>query len=188
MRAASRILAATAILAACHGRNPAGLDGGMATADGTADVGAQEPGIIRGAGGKVIARVASAYVIESPDSDGTTVVYLFSRPVRCLDLSVPDWDRSLEEGTQVVKVTLSGGSPGRYRVLGSTPTRGEASLEASRATPRGAVQEVRASQGWLVLDALVPRGAAAGSFGVDLDRDRWDARFEAEFCQGGHEP
>ena len=53
-------------------------------------------GSVRGA---PFTHIAAAFVIENPDSDATTVVYLFSNPVRCLDLSFAGWDQTIASGT-----------------------------------------------------------------------------------------
>src|SRR5580698_11022514 len=57
---------------------------------------------------------AMALWIESPDMESTTVIYLLSKPVRCLDLSFSDWDRHLPGGTTFLELTFFGHSPGTF--------------------------------------------------------------------------
>jgi len=151
---------------------------------------AEEQGTIAGAaGGTPFTRVAAAFVIESPDADATTVVYLFSNPVRCLDLSFSGWDRTVENGTLVLELRLLGKAPGSFlAVTDPTFSAHEAAAEWMRTSADPPPVDVRSKGGWITLDSLSPRGPATGTFSLDFGASQLAGSFKAAFCAGGHEP
>jgi hypothetical protein len=149
-----------------------------------------EDGTIAGsAGGAPFTRIASAFVIENPESEVTTVVYLFSNPVRCLDLSFSGWDRTITNGTLVLELKLMGKAPGSFLAV-STPTLSmrEAAAQWMRASADPPPIEVRSTGGWVTLDTLVPRGPTTGTFSLAFGTGQVTGGFKAAFCAGGHEP
>jgi hypothetical protein len=140
------------------------------------------------AGGAPFPQVAASFVIESPDSDATTVIYLLSKPARCLDLSFSGWDRTIPKNTLILELKILGKAPGSFLVV-TTPDLSlrEGSAEWSR-TAEAQPVEVRSTGGWITLDALSPRRPAKGSFMLEFGRDRLTGKFNAAFCAGGHEP
>ncbi len=154
------------------------------------DAPADEQGTIAGAaGGTPFNRVAAAFVIESPDSDATTVVYLFSNPVRCLDLSFSGWDRAVSNGTLVLELKLLGKAPGTFLAVkdGALSVR-EATAEWMRTSADPPPVEVRSRGGFITLETLSARGPATGAFSLDFGASRLTGTFKAAFCPGGHEP
>ena len=135
-----------------------------------------------------MANVLSTYVIENPDSEETTVVYLFSTPVRCLDLSLPDWDTSIGEANLALEVVVGGREPGMYRVVDSSPARGEASIRTVRSPSHARSAELHAVNGWVRLEAATPGSSVKGSFEATVGASGWVARFNADDCPGGHQP
>jgi hypothetical protein len=101
-------------------------------------------------GGVRFTDVAAAFVIESPDSDATTVIYLFSKSVRCVDLSFSRWDRAIATGTLVLDLKLLGKDRGSFLSV-TTPTisRREAAAEWVRTSAKGVEKEARSSGGWI---------------------------------------
>jgi hypothetical protein len=83
-------------------------------------------------------------VIESPDSDTTTVIYLLSKPVRCVDLSFSGWDRALGTGSSVLE-------------LNSTD-------DAAPVEPRGPTNGPPANGLALAAPGIVPRATGASGF------------------------
>jgi hypothetical protein len=141
------------------------------------------------ADGRDFGPVAASFVIESPDSSAATIVYLFSKPVRCLDLSFSDWDQSIGSNTMVLELDIVGKAPGSYLVVDSpAPSPREAGVRVARAGARGASPESRATGGWLTIDGLSPGGPARGSFTVTFGSRQMTGSFDAAFCPGGHEP
>jgi hypothetical protein len=133
--------------------------------------------------------VATSFVIESPDSNAATVVYLFSKPVRCLDLSFSAWDQALDPNTMVLELDLVGKAPGSYLAVDTpTPSQREAVIRVARASARGGPRELRANGGWLTIDSLSPGGPARGSFAVTFGSHPMSGKFDAAFCPEGHEP
>jgi hypothetical protein len=139
-------------------------------------------------GGVPFPQVAAAFVIESPDSDATTVIYLLSKPARCLDLSFSGWDRTIARGTSILELKVLGKAAGSFLVV-TAPTLSlrEGSADWTR-TGEPQPVEVRSTGGWITLDSLSTRGPATGTFSLELGRDRLTGTFNAAFCAGGHEP
>jgi len=156
----------------------------------TSDDAAEEKSTIAGSVGRMpFIHVRAAFVIESPDSDATTVVYLFSNPVRCLDLSFSGWDRTIANGTLVLELKLLGNAPGAFlAVTSSTLSARQAAAEWMRTSAEPPPVEVRSTGGRVTLDALVPRGPATGTFALDFGASQLTGSFKAAFCAGGHEP
>jgi hypothetical protein len=140
-------------------------------------------------GGSAFTQVASAFLIDSPDSDAATVIYLLSRPARCIDLSFTGWDRALTRGTSVLEIELLGKAPGSFLAV-TSPTLApfEAAVEFERPSSDGFGTESRSTGGWVTLERLPPRGAATGRFNLDFGGDHLAGTFNASFCPGGHQP
>jgi hypothetical protein len=153
-----------------------------------ADGGTLDVGSVRGADGALIAPRESSFVIESPDADAATVVYLFSKPVRCLDLSLPGWDKLMGDKTFVLEIVLGGKGPGTYRVTTTALGPDGASVQVPRSSGRAGGESLQAGDGAVRLESRRPRGAAQGSFDVTVGGRQWLARFDAEYCAGGHQP
>jgi hypothetical protein len=193
-RAARRLTGIAAVaLVACKGRDASPtLDvlpasSSKASAEGMAvDATSTITGSV---GGTPFTDVAAAFVIESPDSDTTTVIYLFSKPVRCLDLSFSEWDRALGTGSSVLELKVLGKAPGSYLSV-ATPTLSprEAAAEWKRTSATGVANEVRSSGGWITVDSLFPSGPATGTFALEFAAGHLTGRFNAAFCTDGHEP
>jgi hypothetical protein len=133
--------------------------------------------------------VAAAFAIESPESEGTTVIYLTSPPLRCIDLSFSGWDRLTATGTLILQLKVLGKRPGRYlAVLPQTLSPGEGTAKWMRSERARVSSEEDAQGGWITIDTLSPRGRVSGSFAVDFSADRLAGSFDAEFCANGHEP
>jgi hypothetical protein len=185
-------LLATIALFACKNRepSPAPENAPLPPAPVAVDASADDQGTIAGAaGGTPFTHVAAAFVIESPDSDATTVVYLFSNPVRCLDLSFAGWDRAVSNGTLVLELKLLGKAPGTFLAV-TTPTLSarEAAAEWMRTSADPPPVEVRSKSGFIRLETLSTRGPATGAFSLDFGASRLTGTFKAAFCAGGHEP
>jgi hypothetical protein len=140
-------------------------------------------------GGVAFTDIATAFVIESPDLDTTTVIYLLSKPARCLDLSFSEWDRLIATGTSVLELKLVGHAPGSFLAV-TTPTLSprEAAAEWMRISAKGVANEVRSSGGRILLDSISPRGPATGSFALAFGGGQLTGRFNAAFCPNGYEP
>lgn len=186
-----RTLSAVALaLFACKARDSRSGSGGLPVPPGPSPAeNATEQNTIAGrAGGAPFTQVAAAFVIESPDSDATTVIYLLSKPARCLDLSFSGWDRTIAKGTLVLELKVLGKTPGSFLVV-TAPTLSlrEGSADWTR-TDEAQPVEVRSTGGWITLDSLSPRGPATGTFSLEFGSDRLTGTFNAAFCAGGHEP
>ena len=145
----------------------------------------QGPGTIAGAaGGTPFTHVAAAFVIDGPESDATTVVYLFSNPVRCLDLSFSAWDRAVSNGTLVLELKLLGTAPGTFLVVtGSTLSVREAAVEWMRTSVDPPPVEVRSKGGFVRLETLSTSGPATGAFSLDFGASRLTGTFMAALAR-----
>ncbi len=140
-------------------------------------------------GGTGFAEVGTAFMIESPDSDASTVIYLLSKAVSCIDLSFSGWIDALESGTTVLELEVFCKVPGSFLVVTTpTPSWHQATASLSRTSANGASSEARSTGGWINLDSLSYRGVATGSFDLTFAKGRLTGEFEAAFCQNGHEP
>jgi len=153
-------------------------------------VGAKVENVVAGvACGAPFSHVSSALRIESPDSNATTVIYLLSNPVTCVDLSFAGWDRTVIQGTTVLELKVFGKTPGTYRV-GEGPVNArvaavECSRNAGRRAHRRGALDGGLGQPRYAVSVVLPR----------LDISRSTSRevhvtgtFDATFCPGGHEP
>ncbi len=187
------VVLASFVTPACNGRDapPApGVLAGPLAAAGIDDSGRTGESSIAGAvNGAAFAEVPAAFVIESPDSDGTTVIYLLSKPARCVDLSFSHWVDAIESGTSVLELMVSGKAPGGFFVATApTPSWHQAAASVSRTSIAGASNEARSTGGWITLESLSNRGPATGSFDLKFTTGRLTGKFNAAFCPNGHEP
>ncbi len=148
-----------------------------------------ENAIAGSAGGVPFSQVEAAFVIENPESDLATVIYLLSKPVRCIDLSFAGWDRTITSGTLVLELKILGTSPGRYvAVAAPTLFPGESAAQWMRTSSDPPPVEVRSQGGWIDVDSLSSHGDAKGAFMLAFGANRLTGKFNAAFCPNGHEP
>jgi hypothetical protein len=127
--------------------------------------------------------------IGSPDSDATTVVYLFSHAVSCADLCSPAWDQRIANGTQVLEMKMFGTMPATYQAVTTlTPAPGEASVNFTRSSTTGTPMEVSGSGGTVTLSTLQANTLATGTFSLMFGGQAVSGSFNAVYCPGGHEP
>ena len=154
------------------------------------DGGARRENAIAGsAAGTAFTTVEAAFVIESPESYATTVIYLLSKPVRCVDLSFSEWERAIPDGTMVLELKVFGNAPGAFLTVTTTPhSPREATADWMRTTPRGAEKVIPSDGGWITIDSLSSHGPATGTFALDFGASQLAGTFNATFCANGHEP
>jgi hypothetical protein len=132
---------------------------------------------------------AAAFVIETPDDESTTVIYVFSRPVRCIDLSFAGWDMHLPGGTTFLELKVSGHVPGTvWAVQAERPAAGQVVVTYARPFVGGDSREVRASGGTVTLAAIAARGPASLNLSLAFGGHALTGGLAALFCPGGHEP
>jgi len=150
----------------------------------------EDMGVVRGsADGAPFRAVAASWRIESPEVEGATVVYLFSQPMACVDLSFAEWDGVMEDGATVLAIEVFGKEPGNYLAASATsPSPQTARAVWMRRSRRGASLDLQASGGSVTLDAISPLGAARGSFALTFGTGSVTGEFRASFCADGHEP
>jgi hypothetical protein len=159
---------------------PARIEDGARTGDSV---------VVGAAGGAGFAEVGAAFVVENPDSDETTVIYLLSKTTRCVDLSFSRWVDAIESGTTVLELKVFGKVPGTFLVVTTpTPSGRQATAAVSRTSTKGASNEARSTGGWITLESLPNRDSATGSFDLKFTTGHLTGKFNAAFCPNGHEP
>jgi hypothetical protein len=105
--------------------------------------------------------------IESPDVRGATFVYLFSRPIRCTDLSFTGWDRTLDDGTLLLAIEMFGATPGDYlAVRGPGATDHQAIVQWIGPSKPHASGSAVADGGWVTQGTTRARSRVDVTFGT----------------------
>jgi hypothetical protein len=132
---------------------------------------------------------SAAFLIENADLESTTVLYIFSTPVNCLDLSFSEWDRRLARGTNFLELKIFGRAQRPLPVeMTGTPGPGEAVARYARSAAPETSNETRATGGTITLTKFLPRSSATVSFSLAFGRNHLNGNVTAAFCPGGHEP
>ena len=147
------------------------------------------PGAVSGSGDGLPFTNAVAYLIESPDVESTTVIYVFSKPPRCVDLSFSAWDQHIAPGTTFLELKVFGRDSKRLPVvMAETPGPGESVANYVRTAAPEASRELRATGGTVTLGVFIPRSSASVSFSLSFGANHMTGNVSAVFCPGGHEP
>ncbi len=151
-------------------------NGGSGTISGTADA-------------NPFTKVATAYLAGAPDSAGTTVVFLFSNPMKCADIGAAGWDARIANGTQILELKIFGQTPGTFTAVTTvTPAPGEVSVNYTLSSTSTTPKEMGSSGGSLVLESLMAGTSASGTFDIKFGANSLLGKFDAIFCAGGREP
>jgi hypothetical protein len=158
------------------------IDGGS-----SADAG---PSTISGsADGTPFTNVASSYWIGAPDDPTTTVVFVFSKPTACKDLSPPGWDKRITDGTQFLEMKMFGLTPATYNVTTSlTPAPGEASVNYTLSSQSSTPAESGSSAGTVTLSTITAKKNVTGNFALKFSSNSVAGTYDAMYCPGGNEP
>jgi hypothetical protein len=153
--------------------------------------------------------VSNAWWIEKPDprvaggSVVSTVVYLFSRPVPCGNLSTPKWDENREPAdTENLEIEMAWSGPTQptppppisYQAVsaskGSVPPSGMAGVfyQVTPQQPPGPPMEWPVTSGTVILTGLNPNVRATGTFDVTFVGGHVTGHFDALYCPNGREP
>jgi len=146
-------------------------------------------GISGAVAGSTFSGGATSLAVAGDEADRRMVVYVFSQPATCLDLSFSGWDEHRPEGTMVVSFEVMSPRPGTFAVTTNEALRsGEASVTFTRWTGAGPPRQLRADRGTVVLRAVTNNRSVAGRVVLWFGRDRLSGDFDASFCSTGHEP
>ena len=146
-------------------------------------------GISGAVAGSTFSGGATSLAVAGDAADRRMVVYVFSQPATCLDLSFSGWDEHRPDGTMVVSFEVMNPSPGTFAVTTNEALRsGEASVTFTRWTGAGPPKQLRADRGTVVLRAVTKNRSVAGRVVLWFGRDRLTGDFDATFCSTGHEP
>ncbi len=161
-----------------------------ATADVATPPAGSGTGTVTGSvGGAPFGSVATALWAGAADDPSTTVVYVFSKPVACSELTTPGWDTRITNGTSVLEMKSFGTTPGSYKVVTTlTPAPGEASVNYTLSSTMGTPKEDGSTMGTVTLTTLTPSTSAKGSFTLTFGTSSISGSFDAVYCPGGHEP
>ncbi len=171
-------------------QDASGTDAGPSTVDAASVADGGGSGEVSGsADGSPFTTLATSYVIGAPDSAATTVVFVFSKPVRCVDLATPGWDSRIADKTQFLEIKFFGKEPGMFTAVTTvTPAPGEASVNYTLSSTSATPNEIGAKGGTTTLTSVVPEGSAGGAFALMFGSNSLKGTFNAVFCPGGHEP
>ena len=165
-------------------------DSALATDSGAPTDGSTGGSTVSGsADGTPFDTAAMALWLGAPDDPATTVVYVFSKPVKCSDLSTPGWDKRITNATQFLEMKMFGTTPATYKVTGSpTPAPGEAAVNYTLSSTAGVPKETAGTAGTVTLATVVATTDATGSFALTFGTHSVTGTYDATFCPGGHEP
>jgi len=128
--------------------------------------------------------------IGAPDSAASTVVYVFSAPIKCSEISKVGWDTRVADKTQALELKMIGTTaPATFTVVMSpTPAPGQASVNYTLTSQTGTPGEVISSGGTVTLSALKASTSATGSFDLQFGANALKGAFMATYCATGVEP
>jgi hypothetical protein len=150
--------------------------GGSNTITGTAD-------------GTPFTTVATSLWIGAPDDPATTVVYVFSKPVKCSDISSPGWDTRITNATQFLEMKMFGTKVATYKVTTSkTPAAGDASVNYTLSTTTGTPAETVGNSGTVTLATITAKTNVTGNFALKFGTHDVSGTYDATFCAAGTEP
>jgi hypothetical protein len=155
-------------------------------------------------GGTMFGTVATAWFIGHPDSNTTTVVYMFNHAVDCHDAAIKfgtmGWDMNLPANTQFMELKAFGPipavtpatPPGDYTVTTSmNPTTGEAAINHSLAPGGGAASGETIGNSGKITVATISASKVTGSFTITFPSPPGGTlmgTFDAGLCDVGVEP
>lgn len=162
---------------------------GSKKSSGTPEVAAGSGTIAGGVGGQAFATVGAAYHVGSPDDPATSVVYLFSNPILCSEITSTGWDGSITDGTDILEIKAVGTAAAVYPVS-SLPTApsGDASVNYTLSSTTGTPVETIGTSGSVTFTTLTGGASATGSFTIGFAGSSLTGTFDAAFCAAGREP
>jgi len=169
----------------------AGATGAAGTgAAGTGAAGATGNTIMGSADGTPFTNATTVLWIGAPDSAASTVVYVFSAPIKCSEISKVGWDTRVADKTQALELKMIGTTaPATFTVVMSpTPAPGQASVNYTLTSQTGTPGEVISSGGTVTLSALKASTSATGSFDLQFGANALKGAFMATYCATGVEP
>ena len=124
--------------------------------------------------------------IGMPDDPSQTVLYVFNKPIECIDISTSGWDARLPMGTQFFEIIAGDTVPATYAVA-SMPGKLQATVTFSYAGGMMPTEKV-GSSGKVVIDAFTMSAHAVGTFDVTVTGGALKGSFDATSCASGREP
>ena len=180
MRNRALLLLAVVLSAACGSKKNGGSTPGVAHGTGT---------ISGGVGGQPFNTVGAAYHIGAPDDASTAVVYLFSNPILCSDITAAGWDGAITDGTDILEIKAIGTTAAVYPVSNApTAPSGDASVNYTLSSTTGTPVETIGTSGSVTFTTLTSGSSAVGSFTIGFAGSSLTGTFDAAFCAAGREP
>jgi hypothetical protein len=135
-------------------------------------------------GATAFGSVGNALWIGAPDSPTETVLFLFSRPIRCDEILKVGWDGRIAPDAQMFEVVAIGTAPGTYDVPGTaSPLRGQV---AHTFLENGFERD--ATSGAVTLTMVSAGKSITGNFSVLFEANAMTGTFDAAWCARGVEP
>jgi hypothetical protein len=157
--------------------------GGSVAANGTSVTGTAD--------GTPFASIGSVFLIGNPDVALSTVVYIFSQPIKCTDISKAGWDTTITNMTQILELKMMGTTPAVYKPIimaPNFPSAGQAQVNYAMSTTVGTPVESFSTSGSVTLSTIVANTSASGSFDLAFGANALKGTFSATYCAVGREP
>ncbi|HET6283774.1 MAG TPA: hypothetical protein VFH73_22665 [Polyangia bacterium] len=164
----------------------AGRDDGGDAAGGSA--GSSGTVITGSADGTPFTTIGSVLWAGMPDVP-STVVYVFSKPIKCSEITAAGWDTTIPAMTQILEVKMMGTTVGPYQPIIKAPrlpAAGEAQVNytLSGANPT----ESFSTSGTTAIVKVTAMSTLSGSFDLLFGANALKGTFEATYCAAGREP
>ena len=154
-------------------------------------VGANGTTLTGSADGTPFTSVGSVLWAGMPDVAASTVIYVFSNPIQCSDITQAGWDTTITNKTQILEVKAMGTTPGVYQPIIRTPrlpAAGEAQVNYTLSLTSGTPMESFSTSGSVTLNKVRATTSATGSFDLMFGVNALKGTFQATFCAAGREP
>ncbi len=143
------------------------------------------------ADGTPFTSVGSVLWAGMPDVAASTVIYVFSNPIQCADITQAGWDTTITNKTQILEVKAMGTTPGVYQPIIKAPrlpAAGEAQVNYTLSLTSGTPTESFSTSGSVTLTKLTATTSVIGSFDLMFGANALKGTFQASYCAAGREP
>jgi hypothetical protein len=160
-----------------------GATGGSVGANGTTITGSAD--------GTPFTSIGSVLWAGMPDVAASTVIYLFSKPIKCADITKAGWDTTITNATQILEVKAMGTTAAVYQPIIKAPrlpAAGEAQVNYTLSVTSGTPMEAFATAGSVTLSKVTATTNVTGSFDLMFGTNALKGTFDATYCAAGREP
>ncbi|MEA2697310.1 MAG: hypothetical protein QOI66_1581 [Myxococcales bacterium] len=160
-----------------------GATGGSVGSNGTMITGSAD--------GNPFTNIGSVLWAGMPDVAASTVIYVFSKPIKCSDITKAGWDTTITNMTQILEVKAMGTTAAVYQPIIKAPrlpAAGEAQVNYTLSLTSGTPTEAFATAGSVTLSKVTATTNVTGSFDLMFGANALKGTFDATYCAAGREP